>query len=951
MRITLSLIFITFFAIQEISAQFNYHRTYPVSGRSEIALGITTTGDGYYTYNGVLNLVNELRALNVSKLDLKGEVTWSRDLTVEDDWALLGDGEIVNLENDTIALCIILNQIEGEENLNVIIKLDPNGEVVWVKGSGGYEGYTLDPINYPITIKARPDNSVVVATTYTVQGEAGLSTYSIDPNGEVNWSNRSAITDTFGVSYTPVTFGSAMAEDSALIVAGYVSDFVSFVDASLIKVDSVGEPSWMKTYPDSLGGLNVVNDVAFLSDTTYAIAGINQSITGQQNGMVIRTDIDGNLIWSKQIELGGLMIATLVNSITETELGSIVVSGVVQDEILQTSNTFQVKLDRNGELIWGKTYPRAFGLNAQSPNIVPIAEDGTAYWGQAANVTSAFSHFIVADSLGNAGGSMAPIIDQCAQEIPDSVVVDWPTGQIDLVLTTVQDTAIVDYMAESNQRAIGFDIPTITLVDSMFCPNVPIFVIEDATVEGADSYLWNTEETTPTIEVEEEGNPIVEVTINDERGCFTLCDTATISVLDSTMVSLQVDDSVWCETRELLLTAFPSGGLAPYDITWSTGDSVPQIGVEIQPDETITVSVDVIEQCEILATQTVNLQAPDIDPSDYTLAWNIDRYCATGEIELQLYDGIFNNIIWYDALGNELPELQGPNPVITEFGTYSFTALDTCNFELADMITVPNGLPEPQEIMIDFDVDRACATGELQLELNGPVASGLSNVRWFDSAGMVLGNNLSVIVPDYGTYSVLAIDACQNEIGDEITISLDNLPTTDIILIADDTISCSTGLLRIRIEDPTGLSNVVWSSGQTNVAEIFIDDFEAEYTVTANFCQQSYTSNTVSPSITTENFVKWPNAFYPNYTAEMGTDARNNRTFGPYIVCPPAVENYELRIYNQYGNLMFETNDPTEFWDGTKDGDVAPGDVYVWYATYEVSTITEELNGTATLIR
>jgi len=48
---------------------------------------------------------------------------------------------------------------------------------------------------------------------------------------------------------------------------------------------------------------------------------------------------------------------------------------------------------------------------------------------------------------------------------------------------------------------------------------------------------------------------------------------------------------------------------------------------------------------------------------------------------------------------------------------------------------------------------------------------------------------------------------------------------------------------------------------------------------------------------------------------------------------------------------MFETNDPTEFWDGTKDGNLAPGDVYVWYSTYQVSSVTEEINGTATLIR
>ncbi len=958
MRIISSLILVAFFFVQEVSAQFNFHRTYPVSGRQEIALGLTQTTGGYYAYNGVIDFAGNFSALNVTKFDPKGESTWSRDITIEEDWRYVLDGEIVGLRDDSLAISIILDPTLGQENQHVIIKLDPQGDVVWTKGFGGFEEYEFDNVNYPITITSREDFTLLGATTYSLEGgENGVNCFSLDDNGDANWANRVLLTDSMGVNARPLAFGSSMVEDSSLLIGGWTTDLgFNFADGLLMKLDSIGDPLWAKNYIDSLGGFNVGNDVLMLSDTSYLLAGTNQNLQGIVNGFVLKTDRDGDLLWSKQIVLGGLGVQTFLNHVTEVESGNIVASGevvVFVNNMVQSSNAFKIKLDPDGELIWSKLYPRTLGLNFNVGELESIAEDGSAYWGTyLTEVGTLAAHLIVADSLGNAGGSMAPELEQCAQMLPDSIIFDWPTGQREYELTTVADTAIVDYMAESVARAIGFDIPTITLVDTAFCPNDPIFVIEDAFVEGADSYLWNTEETTPSIEVEEEGMPIVEVTINDERGCFTLCDTATISVLDSTMVALQIDDSSWCTDRTIRVAAFPSGGLAPYSIDWSTGDTVPQIAVQIDSGGMTSLSVDVLDQCGILATQALDLSAPNIEAADYIFAWNIDRYCAEGVIELQLFGGIFNNIMWFDGLGNPLLELQGPNPIVTEFGTYAFSAVDTCGFIIADQITIPNGLPQPQEINIDFDVDRACATGELQLELNGPVADGLSNVRWFDAAGNEIGNNLNVIVPDYGTYSVLAIDACQFEIGDEITIGLDDLPTTNIILIADDTISCETGLLRIRIEDPTGLSNIVWSSGQTNQAEIFVDDFDSEYIVTADFCQQNYTSNAVSPNINTENFVRWPNALYPGLrNMSMDEDLESNKFFGPFIICPSAVSNYELRIYNQYGNLMFETNDPEELWDGTKDGDPAPGDVYVWYSTYEVSSITEEINGTATLIR
>ena len=39
-----------------------------------------------------------------------------------------------------------------------------------------------------------------------------------------------------------------------------------------------------------------------------------------------------------------------------------------------------------------------------------------------------------------------------------------------------------------------------------------------------------------------------------------------------------------------------------------------------------------------------------------------------------------------------------------------------------------------------------------------------------------------------------------------------------------------------------------------------------------------------------------------------------------------------MQIFNRWGQLVFETDDINEGWDGRFNGDIAPEGVYVWIA-------------------
>ncbi len=72
-----------------------------------------------------------------------------------------------------------------------------------------------------------------------------------------------------------------------------------------------------------------------------------------------------------------------------------------------------------------------------------------------------------------------------------------------------------------------------------------------------------------------------------------------------------------------------------------------------------------------------------------------------------------------------------------------------------------------------------------------------------------------------------------------------------------------------------------------------------------------------------------PNAFTP--------DGNNlNEEFGP-ILYYVSDENYEFQIFNRWGEMIFETTDPTIFWNGRpfNKGEICPIGVYTWMIKYE----------------
>ena len=89
-----------------------------------------------------------------------------------------------------------------------------------------------------------------------------------------------------------------------------------------------------------------------------------------------------------------------------------------------------------------------------------------------------------------------------------------------------------------------------------------------------------------------------------------------------------------------------------------------------------------------------------------------------------------------------------------------------------------------------------------------------------------------------------------------------------------------------------------------------------------------------------------PNAFTPN------SDGVNDFFFGNGIT--EGMENFQLTIWNRWGEKVFQTNNPKEGWNGRKNntGKDSPNGVYVYIVNYTNPRKQNfELKGYATLVR
>lgn len=157
-----------------------------------------------------------------------------------------------------------------------------------------------------------------------------------------------------------------------------------------------------------------------------------------------------------------------------------------------------------------------------------------------------------------------------------------------------------------------------------------------------------------------------------------------------------------------------------------------------------------------------------------------------------------------------------------------------------------------------------------------------------------------------------------------------------------DTFICLGAEIFLKYTHPTG--TVVWEDGSTD--SLFRVTEPGQYRATVHHCGTTQEVIFNVPDGKCPCVFEVPNAFTPN------GDGIND-SFGPVYQCYFA--DYQLRVYNRWGQEVFTSTDPAEGWDGTVSGSDAPSEVYIWHAVYtawhEGQLFSRSAKGEVTLLR
>gem|GEM_PF-1130897 len=416
------------------------------------------------------------------------------------------------------------------------------------------------------------------------------------------------------------------------------------------------------------------------------------------------------------------------------------------------------------------------------------------------------------------------------------------------------------------------------------------------------TYQWNTGAGTPSLRAGSSGNYWLEVTKN---GC-TGRDTISVTIAPRPAVSLGNDTSL-CD-RDIPLTLF-SPQPAGTQYLWSTGLSTPAI--EVTRTDTYWLEAT-LGDCKGSDTIMVKvIPTPSIHIGN-------DSFICEGQ-PADIGDAIPGATYLWNTGGTT------SSIAVPESGSYWMTAdLEGCKVSDTVLITV-TPLPAP-----DLGPDGDICPGQVIVLDASDTHYPVSSYRWNtgDTAS-------SLPVKDAGTYRVEVTSPYNCKGYDTVTFTYHPLPT---VLLGDDTTVCEETPLVLNAFSVNS-DSLRWSDGSVGYSLTITEG--GVYIVSGiNKCGE--TRDTISiKQIFCDIWV--PNAFTPN------GDGVNDvfRVLGN----TGRLESFRLRVFNRWGQLLFETSDRRKGWDGRQQGGEAQLGAYVYMLEYSLNDQPVLQKGNFTLLR
>lgn len=272
--------------------------------------------------------------------------------------------------------------------------------------------------------------------------------------------------------------------------------------------------------------------------------------------------------------------------------------------------------------------------------------------------------------------------------------------------------------------------------------------------------------------------------------------------------------------------------------------------------------------------------------------------------------------------------------------TYVATVTSVCGNSVIDSVQIL--FNPPPTISLTTAGSTACAPGAISFidnSVSGNPNDQLNTWLWNFGDGTTSNQqNPTHVYTTPGTYVVnltVTTDAgcTNNNTTSPLTVTLNPVPNASFIVnsnhlnIPFDILQCSN--------QSTGAISYVWNFGDgatstaINPKHLYsnLGTFDVELIATNQFgCK-----DTAELKVTTVTEIKIPTAFTPNEngptSGNYDINSLTNDIFFPYT---SGVNKFHFTIFNRWGELIFESFDLKQGWDGYYRGKLCQEGVYVW---------------------
>lgn len=481
--------------------------------------------------------------------------------------------------------------------------------------------------------------------------------------------------------------------------------------------------------------------------------------------------------------------------------------------------------------------------------------------------------------------------------------------------------------------------PGLTVDDHIICEGDDVTINSDVVIVGGN-YQWDNGSNISSITVSPTQNTTYEV-IYELNGCEVTAESEVL-VNELPNVSFTVDDICLNESvtfNNSTTLNSPNGDFID-GYMWNFDDG--NTSTDTDPTNTYTSSgnYDVILVAETdfgcVSSSTNTLQVFDLPVVDF----EVDDNCFGVDSE---FNSLVNNFSTWGFGDGNISNLNNPNHIYSNSGTYDVTLTQEdpngCVNDTTQEVTI---FPLPTANFTGQDLS-SCSPLCFNIQSNSVSGDNIDQYIWtFSNGNTYNGQSISDCIENETsndiilgvTLEVITENGCNDVVTENNYLEIYRKPFSNFEYTSDNPniLNSTIDFNNLSLNSDYYTWNISENgSYSTEDIQIEFGDEPGEYDIEL-ISYTDHCSDTSNGVIVIDDIILFyvPNTFTPNSNGI-------NDVFKPILKSGFDPFNYNLTIYNRWGEILFESNDAEIGWDGTYNNKIVRDGTYVWKISFKES--------------